>query len=552
MKKALSLLLIAGLLSAQAVYAKDIEISSNNKKITVTAQLEPSSYGFMIAAKQGEDINNNNNVFAVLEQQSDENGNVIFSFDMPQERNGQATDGIYDVFVKQNGKNVLSDSFAYATEQSKSNLISQLKNAQDAATVKEIMLNADNLIALKALKIGAEAYSALNEANQTVAAEGFVTAKSASMSDSEICDAINHITALWGINSDSGNVQLYIAAANFTDGETYYESISDLTLISEINEYILANRTYADTTALELAYKQVNALYKINNAKFDQMDTLLAKYSTVLNLDNDSNYASYKNAANKSEINKALLNLIKKSMPKTTAQLSSYIMQAVKSAGSSSGGNSGGGSSGGGSGSKSDSKTNTAITIPTAPAEEVKPVFDDIADYAWATKAVTALAKANVISGDGTGNFDGNKEMTREEFVTMLVKAAGVYDPVAVCYHFNDVSEDDWYYHAVGSAFSRKLVSGVEENLFGVGRKLIRQDMMVLAYRAAADKLPAYSKDRKLFADDGDISNYAKEAVYELYMRGVVSGMGENQIMPKANVTKAQGAQIIYGLFYNN
>ena len=162
------------------------------------------------------------------------------------------------------------------------------------------------------------------------------------------------------------------------------------------------------------------------------------------------------------------------------------------------------------------------------------------------------MAKANVISGDGTGNFDGNKEMTREEFVTMLVKAAGVYDPVAVCYHFNDVSEDAWYYHAVGSAFSRKLVSGVEENLFGVGRKLIRQDMMVLAYRAAADKLPAYSKDRKLFADDGDISNYAKEAVYELYMRGVVSGMGENQIMPKANVTKAQGAQIIYGLFYNN
>ena len=375
------------------------------------------------------------------------------------------------------------------------------------------------------------------------------------MSQTELADTFNQLTAVRGINSGDASIELYIAAANFSDGEVSYESISDETLIKEISDYINTNKPYADVAALKDAYLQVNALYKINTARFDQMDTLLAKYSTVLKLDNDANYTAYKNASNKSEVNKTLLNLIKKSMPKTLAQLSSYIKEAVDSTPGSNGGGTGGGGGGSSSSSggnkKTESKADGAIGIPVAPVEQKKAPFDDMANYAWATEAVTALAKAGVVSGDGTGNFDGNKELTREEFVTMLVKAAGVYDPVAVCYHFSDIKEGDWFYPAVATAFNQKLAYGVEENRFGIGEKLTRQDLATLAYRAAQN-LPDHTRDKKAFADDESISDYAKEAVYELYTRGIVNGMGENEFQPMGYATKAQGAQIIYGLFYKN
>lgn len=572
MKKAISVFLICSMLSAAAAaYAKDIEISSSNKKITVTAQLDPSAYGFLIAAKQGKDINDNTNVFAVLEKQSNEDGVATFVFDMPQERDGASTDGIYDVYVKQNGKTVLVGSFEYATEKSKADMCELLKNAADADSVKNIILSQDNEIVLKAMKFGVDAFRTLKEENRTAAAEEFLAKRNASMSQTELTDTLNQLIAVKGINSGDAEIETFISAANLDDGEVRYETISDAVLIKEINEYVNANKPYADTAALKDVYLQVNALYKINTARFDQMDSLLAKYSDVLKLNNDSNYTAYKNASNKSEVNKTLLNLIKRSMPKTLSQLSSYLKEAVDSTPGSSGNSGGsGGGSGSGSGSssgnkKTESKASSAIGIPVAPAEEKKAAFNDMADYAWASEAVTALAKVGVLSGDGTGGFDGNKELTREEFITMLVKATGIYDSTAVCYHFDDVKPEDWFYPMVASAHTQNIVYGVEENRFGIGEKLTRQDLSVMVYRAATTLpdivlgayngnkgLPDYVRDRKAFADDAEIADYAKDAIYELYTRGVVNGMGESEFQPKGYATKAQGAQIIYGLFYKN
>ena len=49
-----------------------------------------------------------------------------------------------------------------------------------------------------------------------------------------------------------------------------------------------------------------------------------------------------------------------------------------------------------------------------------------------------------------------------------------------------------------------------------------------------------------MFADDANISDYAKEAVYALKAMGVVEGVGNNEFMPKGTVTKAQAAKMVY------
>ena len=49
------------------------------------------------------------------------------------------------------------------------------------------------------------------------------------------------------------------------------------------------------------------------------------------------------------------------------------------------------------------------------------------------------------------------------------------------------------------------------------------------------------------FADDEQISDYAKEAVYALAGAGIINGVGDNHFQPQGNATRAQSAKVIFG-----
>lgn len=87
-------------------------------------------------------------------------------------------------------------------------------------------------------------------------------------------------------------------------------------------------------------------------------------------------------------------------------------------------------------------------------------------------------------------------------------------------------------------------VRGISEDLFGTGKSITRADMAVMAYRAAG----LSKADGKTFADDGEIPDYAKEAVYTLNAAGIISGTGDNKFSPAASANRAEAAKIIYML----
>lgn len=557
MKKFISLLIISGMLSGQIVYAADMEISCNKEKVTVTAQLSPDSYGFLITSRKDEDINNNNNVCAVLEQKSDDKGNIEFTFDMPEQKNGIPSDGVYEVSLKEEDGSISKKTFEYAAETSKSALIAKIRAAASAEDLKNIILAEENKIVLGAIGISVEAYNSLKDNDKTAAAEEFNSSKASASAEEDIKDLFNSITAIKGINESGDDITLYLKAANLKDMDgKRYMTVTDNEKKKQIASYIKSNRPYSSTDALQKAYHQIDALYAVNNAKFDQIEGLFEKYVDVLELNGNAAYRTYKNASNKSEVNKELLRLIKRSMPQTLSQLTSYLNQAVSSkASSGSNGSSGGGggSSSGGSTRRNESGTSISNVLPMYNGDtktEKTPAFNDMDNYAWAKEAVERLKDEGVISGDGTGAFDGNKEMTREEFVTMLVKAAKVYDPVAIYTLYDDVKESDWFYRAVASARQAKIAEGISDTEFGIGKKITRQDLVTMAYRAAKDEIPERTREYVSFEDDDLIADYARNAIYDLYMSEVVNGMENNRFEPYGNATKAQGAQIIYGLFY--
>ena len=86
---------------------------------------------------------------------------------------------------------------------------------------------------------------------------------------------------------------------------------------------------------------------------------------------------------------------------------------------------------------------------------------------------------------------------------------------------------------------------------FGIGAKITREDMAVLAYRVLVAKGNKVIYDKSQisdFTDDAEISEYAREAVYAMRGNSVMLGRGNNEFQPKAQATRAEAAKIIYSI----
>lgn len=215
----------------------------------------------------------------------------------------------------------------------------------------------------------------------------------------------------------------------------------------------------------------------------------------------------------------------------------------VPSAGGTGGGGGGaGGSSGAGN---SSSSGNTSLVSVLKNVEEV--IFSDLSNVKWAEESILELYKKGIVTGTGEKKFDPNGLVTREQFAKMIVMAFGMYDETAVC-SFDDIQNGAWYGAYVASAVNSGIVFGIDTGIFGTGKNITREDMAVMAYRAAMKTGKISDAEGKKFEDDYLISEYAKAAVYALKANGVMSGKGEGNFEPKAYATRAEAARMIYAL----
>lgn len=220
-----------------------------------------------------------------------------------------------------------------------------------------------------------------------------------------------------------------------------------------------------------------------------------------------------------------------------------YLLQNSSSGTGS--GSGGGGSSGGGSTNKTN---NVTINIPK-PTEEIKPsevkdLFDDINDASWAKSDIEKLARKKVISGDGTGNVYPNRTVTREEFITMVVKAFG-FNPGDAELKFTDVQSGAWYEGFVKTAFESGLISGISEDKFGIGEEITRQDMAVILARTAEKLGIQMTAGEESFSDMSSAADYAKDAILRMRESGVITGMSDGSFRPEEKATRAQTAVMI-------
>ena len=158
------------------------------------------------------------------------------------------------------------------------------------------------------------------------------------------------------------------------------------------------------------------------------------------------------------------------------------------------------------------------------------------------------MKESGIIAGYPDGSFRPEQTVSREEFVKMAVTASGLYQQGLKC-DFSDAEEGAWYDSYIASAYRAGIVTGMTENTFGIGTDITREDVAVIVYRILKESEGAETAETAGdFADFEEISEYARESVSALAEKKILNGYEDGTFRPKAYLTRAEAAKIIYGL----
>jgi len=194
---------------------------------------------------------------------------------------------------------------------------------------------------------------------------------------------------------------------------------------------------------------------------------------------------------------------------------------------------------------KVNSLTNSAYSIIWHPIE-----FSDVVNH-WAKDAVNDLGSRMVIDGKGDGSFGPESDITRAEFVAILVRGLGL-KPENEASPFKDVKASDWYNGAISTAYSYQLINGLKDGSFHPNAKITREEAMVITAKAMTitglkAKLSAQSIDKILspFADAKKASSWALSGIADIIQSGIVTGKSGTKLAPKDYITRAEVASIV-------
>ena len=175
------------------------------------------------------------------------------------------------------------------------------------------------------------------------------------------------------------------------------------------------------------------------------------------------------------------------------------------------------------------------------------PNFTDINGH-WAKEHILFTVSRGLFSGTSETTFSPNTTLTRGMFVTALGRLAGINPADYQNRKFTDVKANAYYAPYVNWAASKGIVGGTTSTTFAPDSNITREQMAVIM-KNYADKM-GYSIPKTLeavtFADNAQISSWAKDAVKAMQQAGVLSGKENNRFDSQGNATRAEAATVLH------
>ena len=192
------------------------------------------------------------------------------------------------------------------------------------------------------------------------------------------------------------------------------------------------------------------------------------------------------------------------------------------------------------------------VTEPTEPdktalqnavAEAEKKQKSDYTEDSWSDFAkALADAKAVLADKDATEKSIADALSALTDAEKALVPAEDEPDPT-VELPYTDVAEGDWFYDYVYDVYVKKLMTGLEDTVFGPGQNLARAQFAIILYRMEGEPKIEYT------AQFPDVENniWYTNAVLWAAKNGIVTGYSDTgKFGPSDNITREQMATMMY------
>ena len=168
--------------------------------------------------------------------------------------------------------------------------------------------------------------------------------------------------------------------------------------------------------------------------------------------------------------------------------------------------------------------------------------FTDADRTAWYHDGVHYCVEHGLMVGTSADTFEPNITTTRGMIATILWRLEGS-PMVDTAMNYTDVPSGSWYEEAIRWADSTGVVLGYGDGTFGPDDPITREQMAAMLWRYAGK--PQAESSLADFTDGSETSQWAESAMVWAVEQGLIEGMGNAQLNPQGQATRAQAATIL-------
>lgn len=169
-----------------------------------------------------------------------------------------------------------------------------------------------------------------------------------------------------------------------------------------------------------------------------------------------------------------------------------------------------------------------AVSAPKDP-------FIDVRLSDWFYVPVMACYEAGVVNGMTKTTFEPGENASRGQVVTMLYRMAGEPEWTQSA-GFADLTKD-YYKDAVNWAAEAGIVQGYSDTRFGPERDITREELVTVLHRLCGE--PEAGGDLSEFADADAVHDWAQDAMAWAVETGLVTGYEDGTLRPRVNANRA-------------
>ncbi len=176
----------------------------------------------------------------------------------------------------------------------------------------------------------------------------------------------------------------------------------------------------------------------------------------------------------------------------------------------------------------------------TQGANLIRVLYDTPSD--WAKETINIAIQNGLVPQELQNRY--RKNIKRETFCEIVYQLPFIKEAQSTPLEFND-TKNEKVLHLAGLG----IINGMGDGSFAPDKFITREEAAVILDRICILAGITVSGSDERFADDGEISYWAKTGVYNIKNIGIMNGVGENKFLPKSNYTTEQAIATILRVF---